>query len=57
MPLYTPLSGSWLNMTESIQRIIAQRALAGETPANPLQIIDWLETTARAWNADPTPFE
>jgi len=29
MPLYTPLSGSWLNMTESIQRIIAARALAG----------------------------
>jgi len=23
MPLYTPLSGSWLNMTESIQRILA----------------------------------
>ena len=42
MPLYTPLSGSWLKMTESIQRIIAQRALAGATPANPLQIIDWL---------------
>jgi DDE superfamily endonuclease len=57
MPLYTPLSGSWLNMTESIQRILAQRALAGQTPANPMQIIDWLEQTARAWNADPTPFE
>ena len=23
MPLYTPLGGSWLNMTESIQRILA----------------------------------
>lgn len=57
MPLYTPLSGSWLNMTESIQRILAQRALAGQTPANPQQIIDWLETTAGGWNADPTPFE
>jgi len=57
MPLYTPLSGSWLNMTESIQRVIADRALTGQTPANPAQIIDWLETTARAWNADPTPFE
>jgi hypothetical protein len=44
-------------MTESIQRILANRALAGQTPANPAQIIDWLETTARAWNADPTPFE
>ena len=57
MPLYTPLGGSWLNMTESIQRILAERALAGQTPANPAELIEWLETTARAWNADPTPFE
>src|SRR3712207_1411392 len=26
MPLYTPLGGSWLNMAESIQRILKQRA-------------------------------
>jgi DDE superfamily endonuclease len=57
MPLYTPLSGSWLNMTESIQRILANRALAGQTPANPTELICWLEATARAWNTDPTPFE
>jgi hypothetical protein len=57
MPLYTPLSGSWLNMTESIQRILVGRALAGQTPANSAELIDWLESTARAWNADPTPFE
>jgi hypothetical protein len=57
MPLYTPLSGSWLNMTESIQRIIVGRALTGQTPANSAELIDWLESTARAWNADPTPFE
>ena len=57
MPLYTPLSGSWLNMAESIQRILVRRALAGETPASPDDIIDWLEATARGWNADPTPFE
>src|SRR5262250_1872208 len=57
MPLYTPLSGSWLNMTESIQRILAGRALAGQTPANSAELIDRLETTARAWNGDPTPFE
>ena len=31
MPLYTPLSGSWLNMAESVQRIIVGRALAGQT--------------------------
>jgi hypothetical protein len=57
MPLYTPLSGSWLNMTESIQRILARRALAGQTPASASELIEWLEATARAWNADPTPFE
>lgn len=30
MPLYTPLSGSWLNMAELIQRIIGNRALGGK---------------------------
>ena len=42
MPLYTPLSGSWLNMTESIQRILVGRALAGHTPADPEELIEWL---------------
>jgi hypothetical protein len=56
MPLYTPLSGSWLNMAESIQRILVRRALAGQTPTSPNDIIDWLEATARGWNVDPTPF-
>jgi hypothetical protein len=56
MPLYTPLSGSWLIMAESIQRILVRRALAGQTPTSPDDIIDWLEATARGWNADPTPF-
>jgi hypothetical protein len=56
MPLYTPLSGSWLNMAESIQRILVRRALTGETPTSPDDLIGWLEATARGWNADPTPF-
>jgi len=56
MPLYTPLSGSWLNMAESIQRILKRRALEGEHPQNPEQIITWLEATARGWNRQPTPF-
>jgi hypothetical protein len=56
MPLYTPLSGSWLNMAESIQRILARRALEGQTPTTPEDIMRWLEATARGWNADPTPF-
>ena len=57
MPLYTPLGGSWLNMAESIQRIIKRRGLEGHHPKTPEQIIEWLEAAARGWNADPTPFE
>ena len=56
MPLYTPLSGSWLNMAESIQRILVSRALAGQQPSRPEQLIEWLEAGARDWNAAPTPF-
>ena len=56
MPLYTPISGSWLNMAESIQRILVSRALAGQHPENPAQLIAWLEAVARSWNAHPTPF-
>jgi hypothetical protein len=56
LPLYTPLSGSWLNMTESVQRILIHRALDGTAPTSPEDIMHWLEQTARGWNADPTPF-
>ena len=56
MPLYTPISGSWLNMAESIQRVLVSRALAGQHPAGPEQLIQWLEAVARGWNAAPTPF-
>ncbi len=56
VPLYTPLGGSWLNMTESIQRILKRRALDGQYPTTPHDIITWIEATARGWNADPTPF-
>jgi hypothetical protein len=56
MVLYTPLSGSWLNMAESIQRILGRRALDGQHPETTEQIINWMEATARRWNADPTPF-
>ena len=57
MPLFTPLGGSWLNMAESIQRILVRRALTGQNPETPEQIIYWLEAVARVWNSDPTPFE
>ena len=56
MPVYTPLGGSWLNMTESIQRILIRRALAGQNPTRVDEIVAWLEATARGWNAAPTPF-
>ncbi len=56
MPLYTPLGGSWLNMAESVQRIIVRRALAGQHPQSAQQVIDWLEQTVAGWNADPTSF-
>jgi hypothetical protein len=57
MPLYTPLGGSWLNMAESIQRILKRRALDGQHPTIPDEIIGWFEAAAARWNAAPTPFE
>jgi hypothetical protein len=57
LPLYTPLSGSWLNMAESIQRIVKRRALDGQHPQTPEEIIEWVEATARGWNQQPTPFQ
>jgi hypothetical protein len=54
--LYTPLGGSWLNMAESIQGIIERRALSGQHPSQPVEIIQWLEATVRGWNQKPTPF-
>jgi hypothetical protein len=56
MVLYTPLAGSWLNMAESLQRILGRRALAGQHPQTAQDIVDALEATAQARNADPTPF-
>jgi hypothetical protein len=57
MPLYTPLGGSWLNMTESVQRILIRRGLAGTHPETVGAIIAALEATAAGWNAAPTAFE
>ncbi|HEU4546823.1 MAG TPA: transposase [Microlunatus sp.] len=56
MPLYTPLSGSWLNLAESVQRIIVRRALAGHHPQSQDDLITWLDDTVAGWNANPTPF-
>jgi hypothetical protein len=57
MPVYTPLGGSWLTMAESIQRVLKGRALDGQQPAHPGEIIRWFEAVAARWNDDPTPFE
>src|SRR3954466_11051245 len=56
MPLYTPLGGSWLNMAESIQRILKRRTLDGQHPRSPAEIGAWFQQTAEAWNRQPTPF-
>jgi DDE superfamily endonuclease len=56
LPLYTPLSGSWLNLAEAVQRILVRRALDGQHPQSSDEVIAWLEDTVAAWNADPTPF-
>jgi hypothetical protein len=56
MPLYTPLSGSWLNMAESLQRIVVGRALAGQHPHSAEEVIGWLEDAVAGWNAHSTPF-
>jgi hypothetical protein len=56
LPIFTPLGGSWLNMAESIQRVLKRRALDGFYPPDVQTIIDRLEAVARGWNAHPTPF-
>ncbi len=56
LPLYTPLSGSWLNMTESVQRIVCGRALAGTYPQTQAELLAFLNDAVVGWNAHPTPF-
>ena len=53
MPLYTPLGGSWLNMAESIQRVLKRRALGGQHPEQTGQIIGWFEAVAAALERGP----
>jgi hypothetical protein len=56
LPLWTPLAGSWLNLAESLQRIVVRRALAGQHPESTEELKAWLAASVRGWNADPTPF-
>lgn len=57
LPLYTPLGGSWLNMGESIQRIIKRRAFDGHYPTSADELTTWWQETVVHWNTHPTPFE
>ncbi len=56
LPLYTPLSGSWLNMAESVQRIVCGRALNGTYPQTQEELLFFLDEAVAGWNAHPTPF-
>ncbi|MCC7369299.1 MAG: hypothetical protein IT306_12795 [Chloroflexi bacterium] len=56
VPLSTPISGSWLNLAESVQRIIVRRALEGQHPQSQGELLSWLNDTITGWNAHPTPF-
>jgi hypothetical protein len=55
-PLFTPLGGSWLNLAESLQRILVRRALAGQHPRTAQEVMAGLRAAVAGWNADPTPF-
>jgi len=54
--LYTPLGGSWLNMAESVQRIIIRRAISGQNYHCAGELMDALDSATCGWNAHPTPF-
>ncbi len=56
MVLFTPIAGSWLNLAESIQRILVRRGLSGQSFDSHEAVMSSLEAVARGWNADPTPF-
>jgi hypothetical protein len=56
-PLFTPLGGSWLNLAESVQRILVRRALDGQHPTSAAEVMGWLSEQVTGWNAEPTPFE
>lgn len=55
-PVFTPLGGSWLNLAESVQRILVRRALDGQHPTTAAMVMTWLGEQVAGWNAAPTPF-
>jgi transposase len=54
--LSTPNAGSWLNMAESVQRIIKRRALQGHHVYDVEILKDWFRETIEGWNRHPTSF-
>jgi transposase len=54
--LSTPNAGSWLNMAESVQRIIKRRALQGYHTYDVEILKQWLTDAVTGWNRHPTPF-
>ena len=54
--LSTPNAGSWLNMAESVQRIIKRRALQGYHTYHAEILKQWLTDAVAGWNRHPTPF-
>src|SRR6266705_2512275 len=54
--LSTPNAGSWLNMAESVQRIIKRRALQGYHVYDVEILKQWLTDAVIGWNRHPTPF-
>lgn len=54
--LYAPNAGSWLNMAESVQRIIKRRALEGYHIYDIEVLKSWLQEAVEGWNCEPTPF-
>src|SRR5207245_4614037 len=56
LPLYTPLSGSWLNLAESAHRVLARRALDGQHPQSRDDLLTWLDGPVAGRTANPTPF-
>ncbi len=54
--LSTPNAGSWLNMAESVQRIIKRRALQGYHTYDVEILKQWLTDAVIGWNRHPTPF-
>jgi hypothetical protein len=54
--LSTPNAGSWLNMAESVQRIIKGRALSGQHLTSVQALKQALTDAVEGWNRHPTPF-